>query len=200
MKRIVSTATATNCLRCLRSSLGITFEEIAQIILSYCLKIPWMKRWMLSSGPIGFTKLRTECKSFGKPTKEVSCWLKEEKKRRWQISKTLVRVFYCYIFFVWLGWWWTPVSYGLTYEARVLTVVAMLDLLPRWVSRRATKKSQGIVYFTTVCGWLYVRTLIGHILMSVARVTCRCIYVRCAMWWKVGGVFLLVRLWPQNQN
>ena len=52
-------------------------------------------------------------------------------------------------------------------------VVAMLDLLSRWVSCRATKNVKGFVYFTTVCGWLYVRTLIGQPLMSDACVTFR---------------------------
>ena len=52
------------------------------------------------------------------------------------------------------------------------------DLLSRWVSCGATKKVKRCMYFTTVCGWLYVRTLFDQPLMSVARFTFRCISVR----------------------
>ena len=57
--------------------------------------------------------------------------------------------------------------------AQTPRVVAMLDLLSRWVSCRATKNVKGFVYFTTLCGWLYVRLLIDQPLMSDARVTFR---------------------------
>ena len=50
-------------------------------------------------------------------------------------------------------------------------VVAMLDLLSRWVSCGATKKVKRCMYFTSVCGWLYESTLIDQTLMSVALVS-----------------------------
>ena len=64
--------------------------------------------WTRTSGLVGFAKLRTECKSSGKPIKGVSCWLKVKNFFMKENSKS--RMFNYNKCIVLLGCIWMPVS------------------------------------------------------------------------------------------
>ena len=64
--------------------------------------------WTRTSGLVGFAKLRTECKSFGKTIKGVSCWLKVKYFFMQENSKS--RMFNYNKCIVLLGCIWMPVS------------------------------------------------------------------------------------------
>ena len=100
--------TAKHHVRCLSSRLGIDFDEIAQRFFVKLPTILWVQWWTRSSGLVGFAKLRTQCKSFGKPTKGVSCWLKVKIFLMQENSKS--RMFNYNTCTVLLGCMWLPVS------------------------------------------------------------------------------------------
>ena len=77
----------------------------------FFVKLPtilWVQWWTRTSGLVGFAKLRTQCKSFGKPTKGVSCWLKVKIFLMQENSKS--RMFNYNTCTVLLGCMWLPVS------------------------------------------------------------------------------------------
>ena len=131
-------------------------------------------------------------------TKEVSCWLKVRNLCAQENSKS--RMFNYLKFIVLLGCRWMPVfpdlpEHGATVSESCCYAGSVVTLGKLWSNQESQE-----MYVLYKCMWLVIwkHTHWSDINVGGSRVTFRCISVRWTMWWKVGGAFLLVRLWPQN--